>query len=143
VSATRAAMEEGIVPGGGMALFNATSTLHSSSNEVQDVAVKILIKAMQSPVAEIIKNSGQEPKSVISKFDSKDIWTGFNAVTNKVEDLKKAGIIDPLKVTKTAFTNAVSVASTYLMMGVAMTEVPKKDEGSSMSAGMGGGMMGM
>lgn len=143
VSATRAAMEEGIVPGGGMALFNVAE-FTNGSDEVVKATQSILHVAMQAPVTEIVKNSGQDPAKVIAQLKSRtaeENWTGFNAGTNKIEDLKKAGIIDPLKVTKTAFTNAVSVASTYLMMGVAMTEVPKKDEPMPQMPGGMGGMM--
>ncbi|MDP3881061.1 MAG: chaperonin GroEL [bacterium] len=142
VSATRAAMEEGIVPGGGMALFNVAE-FKESQDEVVRAAQSILHSAMQAPVTEIVKNSGQDPAKIIAQLKSRSAeenWKGFNASTNQIEDLKTAGIIDPLKVTKTAFTNAVSVASTYLMMGVAMTEVPKKDEPMPQMGGMGMGM---
>ena len=74
------------------------------------------------------------------KSKTRDVWTGFNAITNKIGDLKEAGIIDPLKVVKTALRNAVSVASNYLTIGVAVTNIPEK-KGSA--GGMGGGMPGM
>jgi chaperonin GroEL len=135
VAATRAAVEEGIVPGGGIALFNATSEIehmktHSSASE----AVKsILRRALESPLSAIIMNSGESPSVVIKdlinkKEEHKNIWIGFNAVNNKIENLKEAGIIDPLKVVKTAFINAVSVAANYLTIGAAITELPEKKE---------------
>jgi len=145
VSATRAAMEEGIVPGGGTALFNVASLTIGHEDHSTDVVVaahKILLAALHAPITAIIKNSGQSADDIKSKLfrqksESKDLWLGFNAQTNKIENLKDAGIIDPLKVVKTAFMNAVSVASTYLTIGAAVTEIPKK-EGSP-----AGGMPGM
>jgi len=145
VSATRAAMEEGIVPGGGTALFNVASLTIGHEDHSTDVVVaahKILLAALHAPITAIIKNSGQSADDIKSKLfrqksESKDLWLGFNAQTNKIENLKDAGIIDPLKVVKTAFMNAVSVASTYLTIGAAVTEIPKKENSSV------GGMPGM
>lgn len=148
VSATRAAMEEGIVPGGGIALFNILKQLAGKNtakeNESETAATNILMKAISAPFRAIVENSGQNYEDVVDKLKKNkgesDHWIGFNALTNKPGNLKEAGIIDPLKVTKTAFTNAVSVAANYLMMGAAITEVPKK-EGPAMPD-MGGGMGG-
>ncbi len=135
VAATRAAMEEGIVPGGGIALFNVTLSLakkEAKGTEEESAAVGILMKVIAAPLRAIIENSGKSFDEVISKFkkDKKesDHWIGFNAMTNEVGNLKEAGIIDPLKVTKTAFTNAISVASNYLMIGAAITSLPEKKE---------------
>lgn len=147
VAATRAAMEEGIVPGGGIALFNVVSVATGSKGEPTSVvgaASSILRRALESPLTAIVENSGESPASVkkelaATKTKSKDVWTGFNAITNKIGDLKEAGIIDPLKVVKTALRNAVSVAANYLTIGVAVTNIPEKKEKS----GMGGGMPGM
>lgn len=142
VAATRAAMEEGIVPGGGIALFNASAHLRlEKGNAVAEAAHAILVKALEAPITAIAINSGESASSVIGtlrKRDAKDQWTGFNATTNSFGDLKAAGIVDPLKVTKTAFTNSLSVAANYLMVGAAVTEVPKEEP-----AGAGGGMPGM
>ncbi len=139
VSATRAAMEEGIVPGGGIALFNVASSLKKEDgNEVTKAVYEILIRATEAPLRAIVENSGESAEDVIRKLkDRKDSWTGFNAVTNKIDSLKEAGIIDPLKVTKTAFTNAVSVAATYLTVGAAVTNIPEKKEKGGMPGGMG------
>lgn len=152
VAATRAAMEEGIVPGGGIALFNV-HTLEKkgkAESEVEQAAQTILMKALESPLRAIVENSGQDSDSIVKKLaeqktKSQDLWIGFNAVTNQIGDLKKTGIIDPLKVTKTAFMNAVSVAATYLTIGAAVTEKPEPHPpagGPPMGGGMPPGGMG-
>ena len=149
VAATRAAMEEGIVPGGGIALLNVlaldgSGPAKESYNTVADAAKAILHRASLAPISAIIANSGESASTVDElrrkKGDTKDAWLGFNAVTNKIEDLKSAGIIDPLKVVKTAFTNAVSVTATYLVVGAAVTEIPKKENPPMGGGGMPGGM---
>ncbi len=150
VAATRAAMEEGIVPGGGVALFNVyvLEKKTKGESEVEQAAQTILMKALESPLRAIVENSGQDSDSIIKKLaeqktKSQDLWIGFNAVTNQISDLKKDGIIDPLKVTKTAFLNAVSVAATYLTIGAAVTEKPEPHPpagGPPMGGGMSGGM---
>jgi chaperonin GroEL len=136
VNATRAAMEEGIVPGGGIALFNASMKLNAKSPEV----ARILIRALEAPIRAIVANSGESAERVVDELRKRkdDPWQGFNAITNKMGDLKEAGIIDPLKVTKTAFTNAVSVAANYLTIGAAITNLPEKKV--SPMGGMPGGM---
>lgn len=146
VHATRAAMEEGIVPGGGIALFNVYLTKEESfrneKNEIKKAALGILLYALKSPIAAIVENSGETPKTVFEELASKkggekNNWIGFNASTNKISDLKEAGIIDPLKVTKTALRNAISVASNYLTIGAAITDMPeKKEKGGGMPGGM-------
>ena len=148
VAATRAAMEEGIVPGGGIALLNVNQELFSkavSDQTVKAAAVKILSRALESPVRAIIENSGESADRVIDELGKRnnEPWKGFNALTNKtMGDLREAGIIDPLKVTRTAFMNAVSVAANYLTIGAAVTNIPEKKE-MGMPGGMGGGMPGM
>ncbi|MDO8536627.1 MAG: chaperonin GroEL [bacterium] len=147
VAATRAAMEEGIVPGGGIALFNVASGWANPRGETAPVVVAartILKRALEAPLTAIVGNSGEMPVNVIKELSMqkakyKNIWLGFNAATNKITDLKEAGIIDPLKVVKTAFVNALSVAANYLTVGAAITNVPEKK-----NPGMGGaGMPGM
>jgi len=145
VAATRAAMEEGIVPGGGIALFNVyleQSKKSSEENTVEAAARQIISKALLAPLRAIILNSGESPDEIIRELinlhsTEKNIWIGFNAITNEINNLKESGIIDPLKVTKTAFVNAVSVASTYLKVGVAVVNLPEKKKSSE------GGMHGM
>ncbi|KKU94261.1 MAG: 60 kDa chaperonin [Candidatus Jorgensenbacteria bacterium GW2011_GWA1_48_13] len=140
VHATRAAMEEGIVPGGGMALFHASPAEGGDDSTVHGAARLIIDKAREAPLRAIIENSGLQAEEIIGKLRSeKNIWTGFNAIDNKITNLKEAGIIDPLKVTKTAFLNAVSVAANYLTVGVAITDIPEKKEAPPAGGGMGMG----
>lgn len=151
VAATRAAMEEGIVPGGGMALLNVMLELLSDAKKdyssVAEATKAILARALEAPITSIVANSGGNPISVVNdlrkrKSGKKEVWLGFNADSSEVSDLKTAGVIDPLKVTKTAFQNAVSVAANYLTIGAALTEKPEpKTPPAPLS---GGGMdMGM
>ncbi|MCE9628526.1 MAG: chaperonin GroEL [Candidatus Vogelbacteria bacterium] len=145
VAATRAAMEEGVVPGGGIALFNSYSALDSikTKDEAGQYALEILRKVVYAPITAIIENSGETSSVILEELKTKKdevkgktdkLWLGFNARTNTIEDLKKVGIVDPLKVTKTAFTNAISVATNYLTIGVAITDIPKEEK----TAGPGG-----
>ncbi len=135
VAATRAAMEEGIVPGGGVALFNvavmnSTSEAKPGTDDVENAAKMILARALEAPITAVIVNSGESPSKILQELRKRkpgEEWKGFNAITNQLCDLKEAGIIDPLKVTKTAFVNALSVAATYLTIGAAVTDIPKKD----------------
>lgn len=142
VAATRAAMEEGIVPGGGIALLNVhlkAGPKKVSESPVVAAALSILDRAVEAPINAIVANSGESPSHIIGelktqKEKSGNLWLGFNALTNKIADLKEAGIIDPLKVTKEAFVNAVSVAANYLTVGAAIAELPEKKK-----RGAGGG----
>jgi len=141
VAATRAAMEEGIVPGGGIALFNIYLARKSAEKQGAPAAIaaaSILKRALEAPLSAIITNSGESPSAIIKelealkKQESKDgNWFGFDAINNKTANLKEVGIIDPLKVVKTAFINAISVASTYLTVGAAVTDLPEKKEKNS------------
>ncbi|MDE2018814.1 MAG: chaperonin GroEL [Patescibacteria group bacterium] len=150
VAATRAAMEEGIVPGGGIALFNASADLISETPEtgkkkssVNGEVARILVRALEAPVRAIVANSGESPDHAVDELRKRknQPWHGFNAMTNQVGDLKEAGIIDPLKVTKIAFMNAISVSANYLTIGAAVTNIPEKKQampGGGMPGGMGG-----
>lgn len=133
VAATRAAMEEGIVPGGGIALYNAFRMLNDpkGADEAKSASYRIISRALRAPITAILENSGENAQEVISKLeqrDDKDLWYGFNAAEGTFGNLKEAGIADPLKVTKTAFLNALSVACNYLVTGAAITTLPKKEE---------------
>ncbi|KKT90625.1 MAG: 60 kDa chaperonin [Candidatus Jorgensenbacteria bacterium GW2011_GWA2_45_13] len=146
VAATRAAMEEGIVPGGGIALFNVYQALRGkqSGDEVAKAAFGILEAALKAPIIAIIENSGETPKTVLDELSTKkaggnSAWLGFNASQNKLGDLKEVGIVDPLKVTKTAFRNAISVAANYLTIGAAIADIPEKKDKET-GGGMPGGM---
>lgn len=149
VAATRAAMEEGIVPGGGIALFNVVLGYQNAPRTdlpLYQSVLSILAKALEAPLAAIAANSGESSSKVISdlkleKTKPNTVWLGFNAITNKPGDLKEAGIIDPLKVVKIAFQNAVSVAANYLTVGAAITEIPEKNPSTGSGQGIGGGHM--
>ena len=131
VAATRAAMEEGIVPGGGMALLNAGIDMKRGAN----MASGILRVATEAPIRAILENAGLSEDDIVNTLNtlcaSKDRWKGFDANKQEITDLKSAGIIDPLKVTKTAFLNAVSVAANYLVIGAAITDAPEKKAAKS------------
>ena len=145
VAATRAAMEEGIVPGGGVALYNVATfnsflEMKQGSDSVETATKTILARALEAPVTAVVINSGESPSKVLQELKKRkqgEEWKGFNAVTNQICDLKEAGIIDPLKVTKTAFLNAISVAATYLTIGAAVTDIPKKEDPPQPPQGMG------
>jgi len=143
VHATKAAMEEGIVPGGGIALYNVeVSYDNPTDKESADAAREIIQKALRAPLEAIVINSGGNERNLRDLDKSrgeKNRWYGFNAVTKELGDLKEAGIIDPLKVVRTAFVNAVSVASNYLTLGAAIVEIPKED-GGGLPGGMPPGM---
>jgi chaperonin GroEL len=145
VAATRAAMEEGIVPGGGIALFNVSvepEPATKNNKEIGSAVARILTRALEAPLRAIVANSGESPDKVVAELKKRqnEPWKGFNAVTNEMsDDLREAGIIDPLKVTKMAFTNAISVAANYLTVGAAITNIPeKKSSGGAMPGGMNG-----
>ena len=141
VHATKAAMEEGVVPGGGMALYNINVDFISGEDRAIASAVKQIVKrALNAPVRAIISNSGGDEKTLKEfermKKESTNRWLGFNGLTNKVVNLKEVGVTDPLKVTKTAFLNAISVAATYMTLGAALIEIPEERK-DNMPPGMG------
>jgi len=139
--ATRAAVEEGIVPGGGVALLRAQSTLGSLGLEGEQAAgVNLIRRALEEPMRRIAENAGVEGSIVVDKVKNGKGAFGFNAGTETYEDLVKAGVIDPTKVVRAALQNASSVASLLLTTECIVAEKPKKEE--PMPAG-GGGMPGM
>ncbi len=139
--ATRAAVEEGIVPGGGVALARCGAALDKLKLEGDEqIGVNIVRKALQEPLRQIVENAGEEGAVVLGKvLDSKDANYGFNALTNDYEDLVKAGVLDPTKVVRTALTNAGSIASLMLTTEALVAEIPEKKE-APMPGGHGGGM---
>jgi chaperonin GroEL len=172
LAATKAAVEEGIVAGGGTALVKAgvavekkffkegkismESIIKSEGKiDIQNISfedeisagVKILLRALEEPLRQIVKNAGKEEGAVIANFVKNDKAknSGYNAITNKTEnDMVAAGIIDPVKVTRTALENAISVSAMLLTTEVAVTDLPEKKEHDHGHGGMGGGMgMGM
>ena len=137
--ATRAAVEEGIVPGGGVALLRAQSTLDSLGLEGEQAAgVNIIRRALEEPLRRIAENAGVEGSIVVDKVKNGKGAFGFNAATETYEDLVKAGVIDPTKVVRTALQNASSVASLLLTTECMVAEKPKKAAGGGGGGGMGG-----
>ncbi len=143
VGATKAATEEGVVPGGGVALVRALGALDSVNlNDEEQIAVDILRRALEEPVRQIAKNAGLEGAVVVDEVKKGSGNFGFNAATGNYEDLVAAGVIDPTKVTRSALQNAVSIAGMLLTTEAVMSEAPKKEEPMPMPP-MGGGMPGM
>jgi len=144
ISATKAAIEEGIVSGGGVALFEAAREIKNSklvgAVEFGDEAkgINLVVNALESPISVIAKNANKDDSEVIQAISNKEKGIGFNAVTGEYADMVKDGIIDPLKVTRTALQNAVSVASMLLTSEVLVADLPEKNNPSA-----GGGMPGM
>ncbi len=127
--ATRAAVEEGIVPGGGVALLRAQAALESLKldNEEQQAGVRIVLRALEEPLRWIARNAGADGSVVVEKVKSGKGPYGFNAATEEYEDLMKAGIIDPTKVVRTAIQNAASVAGLLLTTEAMVAEKPKEE----------------
>ncbi len=142
--ATRAAIQEGIVAGGGVALVRAISAIDKmkGANEDETIGVQIVKKALESPVRVIAENAGVEGSVVFQKVSSSKGSTGYNARTDSYEDLKKAGVIDPTKVTRIALENAASIASMVLTTECVINEKPKEKEAPHAHP-HGGGMDGM
>ncbi|MBU2542249.1 chaperonin GroEL [Patescibacteria group bacterium] len=142
IGATKAAIEEGVVPGGGVALLRAVKVLDDLNLDDEEmVAIGILRRALEEPVRIIAQNAGYEGAVVINEIKKHTGNFGFNAQTGNYEDMVVAGIIDPTKVTRSALQNAVSVAGMFLTTEAVVTDLPKKDE--SQMPQMGGGMGGM
>ncbi len=139
--ATRAAVEEGIVPGGGVALIRAQSALENvkSPNDEQQAGINIVRRAIEEPLRMIAANAGQEGSIIVEKVRGGTAAFGFNAAAEVFEDLVKAGVIDPTKVVRTALQNAASVAGLLLTTNALIAEKPEDKE----SPGMPGGMPGM
>ncbi len=142
LSATKAAVEEGIVPGGGVTLIRAERALDNLAvNDQEEVGVQILRNALVSPLRQIADNAGKEGAVVVSEVRKHDGNFGYNAATDQFEDLVVAGVIDPAKVTRTALQNAASIAAMFLTTEAVVAELPKKDEPMPpMGGGMPGGM---
>jgi chaperonin GroEL len=139
--ATRAAVEEGIVAGGGVALLRAQSTLDQiGDNEEQRAGVNIVRRALEEPLRRIAENAGIDGSIVIDKVKNSKGNQGFNAQTEEYEDLMKAGVIDPTKVVRTALQNAASVASLLLTTEAMVAEKPEEKGAGGMGGGMPGGM---
>jgi chaperonin GroEL len=141
--ATKAAVEEGIVPGGGVALIRASKALDSVKAEGdQLVGIKLIHKAVEAPLRWIATNAGQEGSIVVQKVKDAKGEEGYNAATDKYENLVSAGVIDPVKVVRTALQNASSIASLLLTTEAMVSEIPEEKKETPMPGG-GGGMGGM
>jgi chaperonin GroEL len=146
--ATRAAVEEGIVPGGGTALLRAKAAVAKLTTDNPDVqaGIKIVLRALEAPIRQIAENAGVEGSTVVGKINdntSSDTF-GFNAQTEEFVDMLQAGIVDPAKVVRTALQNAASVAGLLVTTEAMVADAPKKESAPAMpGGGMGGGMGGM
>lgn len=146
LQATKAAVEEGIVPGGGVALLEASKVLEGKQGDTDEMTgYHIVKKALQSPLAQIAENAGKDGAVIIDKVINSKDGEGYDADKDEYVDMVKAGIIDPAKVTRSALQNATSIASIFLTMEAAVTDIPSadKDEAGGGMPGMGGGMSGM
>ena len=144
--ATRAAVEEGVVPGGGVALIRSLKAIESlkGANADQDLGIAITRRALEAPLRAIVANAGDEPSVVLNAVKEGKGNFGYNAATGEFGDMIAFGILDPTKVTRSALQFAASVAGSIITTEAAVTEVPKKDEGHSHGAPGGmGGMGGM
>ena len=138
LNATRAAVEEGIVPGGGVAYLRCLDAIEKLNLEGdQEVGAKIVRRALEEPIRQIAANTGQEGAIVVDKVKAKEGAFGFNAQSEQYEDLMESGVIDPAKVTRLALQNAASVAGLMLTTNVMIAEKPKEREAPAMP---GGGM---
>ena len=142
--ATRAAVEEGIVPGGGVALLRVASSLEKLKSDNEDIklGVNIIKKSIEEPIRQIVFNAGEEGSVIVNKVKDGKGSYGYNAATGEYEDLIKAGVIDPTKVTRVALENAASVAALLLMTEATICEKPEKEKMPMMPPGGGMGDMG-
>ena len=142
--ATRAAVEEGIVPGGGKALLNAKAEIEKLKlSDEQMVGVKIISKALEAPARMIAQNAGMEPSVVINHTMTMDAKSGLNAASGDYTNMVDAGVIDPAKVVRSAIQNAASVAGLMLTTEAVVADEPKSDDDHAHGGGMPGGMGGM
>jgi chaperonin GroEL len=140
--ATRAAVEEGIVPGGGVALIRCLEAIDKvkGSNEDERIGVDIVKRAIEFPTRELANNAGVEGSVVVEEVKKRKGNEGYNVADNTYEDLVKAGVVDPKKVTRTALQNAASIAGLLLTTECLICEIPEKDKKAPMPGGHGGGM---
>ena len=145
LNATRAAVEEGIVPGGGVALLRAKKAVEKITDDNPDImaGINIVSKALEAPIRQIADNAGVEGSIVVGKVLEKTGNFGFNAQTEEYCDMVAEGIIDPTKVVRIALQDAASVAALLITTEAMVAEAPKKDAGGAMPPMPGGGMGGM
>ncbi|UIJ71269.1 chaperonin GroEL [Aurantimonas sp. HBX-1] len=146
LNATRAAVEEGIVAGGGVALLRASNALTiKGNNQDQEAGITIVRRALQAPLRQIVTNAGAEGSIIVGKIlDNDSVTFGYNAATGEYGDMIQMGIVDPVKVVRSALEDAASVAGLLVTTEAMISEAPKKESaGGGMPGGMGGGMGGM
>ena len=143
--ATRAAVEEGVVAGGGVALVRSAAKLADlkGDNEDQTVGIRVALRAMESPLRQIVDNAGEEPSVVANRVREGEGNFGYNAATEVYGDMLEMGILDPTKVTRLALQFAASVAGLMITTECMVTDVPKKDAPAMPDMGGMGGMGGM
>ena len=142
--ATRAAVEEGIVPGGGVALLRCLSAISAvqPANDDERIGVDIVKRAIEYPTRELANNAGVEGSVIVEEVKRRKGNDGYNVATGGYEDLVKAGVVDPKKVTRAALQNAASIAGLLLTTECLITEIPQKDKKSPAGGPYGGGMGG-
>jgi len=147
---TRAAVEEGVVPGGGVALLRVLDTVRKvkADNADQEMGLKILARALEEPIRQIVSNAGEEPSVIVNAVKEGKGNFGYNAQTGEFGDMIAMGILDPAKVARSALQNAASVSGLLLTTEAMVAEAPSKDAGGAGGpmpdmGGMGGGMGGM
>ena len=142
--ATRAAVEEGVVPGGGVALIRAQKALDKVDVKGDEkLGVDILRRAIEQPLRTLVDNAGGEGSVVVNEVKERKGAEGYNVATGKYEDLIKAGVVDPTKVTRSALQNAASISGLLLTTEAIVTEIPEKEKAPAMPPGGMGGMGGM
>ena len=147
LSATKAAVEEGLVAGGGTALINVVPAVEKTVNELtggEKLGAEIVLKSLEEPVKQIARNAGLEPAVIADNVKKSEVGVGFDASKEEYVDMKKAGIVDPTKVTRSALQNAASIASMVITTESLVTDIPEKDCHCGHEGGMGAsGMEGM
>ena len=140
LAATKAAVEEGIVPGGGTAYVNVINKIAELKSDVADtqVGINIIVRALEEPMRQISTNAGLEGSVIIEKVKNSDSGMGYDALHDEYVNMIKAGIVDPTKVTRSALQNAASVASTFLTTEAAVVDIPEKEAPMPGAPGMGG-----
>ncbi|MBL7158499.1 MAG: chaperonin GroEL [Candidatus Omnitrophica bacterium] len=141
--ATRAAVEEGIVPGGGVAFLRSQKVLENTKFDGEEnVGAMIIRRALEEPMRQIAENAGQESSVIVQKVNTEKATIGYNADKDKFEDMIEAGIVDPTKVVRTALQNASSIAGLMLTTEALISDIPEEEKAPAMPGGMGGGMPG-
>ncbi|MFH1142483.1 MAG: chaperonin GroEL [Candidatus Uhrbacteria bacterium] len=145
VAATKAAVEEGIVPGGGVALLRAGKVLHNigTDDPGEVIGLQIVRRALEEPIRMIAENAGKDGSVIVEKVKNSEGANGYNAANDKFEDMIVAGIIDPTKVTRSALQNAASIAVMIITTEAVITDIPRKDDSAPAMPGGMGGMGGM